>query len=126
MLREKLKELTNNDLCVIIGGRFYNMPSTRIAKDLGVSRERIRQIKNRVNDKLNKLIFISGNTKRLCKRRDCKVWFVSKHSKGQFCSENCRLVHHNRKHRWAKLEDTFMKLVCDIKKATPPFEINGI
>lgn len=121
MLREKLEKLNKNDLYIILG-RLYHMSSSRIAKDLDVSRERIRQIRNRVNDKLNTSVSLK-NAKRLCKRYDCKVWFVPKNSTRQFCSDKCQIAHYLRKRKWKKLEDTFIKLVYDIKTASPPFEL---
>ena len=121
MLRERARKLLETDVCIIVG-RISNMSTTEIAKDLGVSRERVRQIKNRVNDKLNRSI-VFRNTRRQCKRQDCEAWFVPKLSRQQFCSTECGIVYHRRKKRWTKLEGTFIKLVSNIRQATPPLEV---
>ena len=121
MLRERAKKLLETDVCIIVG-RISNMSAIEIAKDLGVSRERVRQIKNRVNDKLNRSIVLRS-AKRQCKRQDCGVWFVPKTSTQQFCSTECRTVCYCRKKRWAKLENMFMELVKNIRLATPPLEV---
>ena len=121
MLKEKVEKLLETDLYIIVG-QICNMSSNAIAKDLGISRERVRQIKNRVNDKLHRSIVLR-NARRECKRQDCGVWFVPKLSNQQFCSTECRTVYYRRKRRWEKLEDIFMRLASNIRQATPPFEI---
>ena len=121
MLRERARKLLETDVCIIIG-RISNMSATEIAKDLGVSRERVRQIKNRVNEKLHRSIVLKS-TRRQCKRQDCEAWFVPKLSRRQFCSTECGTVYHRRKKRWTELEDTFIRLAGNIRQATPPFEM---
>ena len=122
MLKEKVEKLTQNELCVIIGQRCCNVSSSNIARDLGVSRERVRQLKKRINDKFGRDIFLSGN-KRMCKRNGCEVWFVPHQYNQRFCSDQCRNAHQQRQLKWVKIENLFIKLVSDIKCARPPFEL---